>query len=109
MVKRVALIAVLGAALMTSVLSAQAPETTQKAKPRLPLAGRLMRLQVRRGVKAGTITPTELAALRTEAQALRDKIQALRRNGQKPTPEQRQEIRRQLRQLRQDIRAAKRN
>ena len=107
MLKRLALVAALGLTILVPVASAQTPEAGQGPKPR-PRAGRLLRMQVRRGVRLGTITPAELAQLRAKAQDLRSRVQALRQSGQRPTLEQRQELRRQLMQLRRDIVAARR-
>jgi hypothetical protein len=63
--------------------------------------------RIRQGVRAGQITPTELAKLRADARALRTQLKALRQSGTKLTRDQRVALRLQLRGLARDIRRAR--
>jgi hypothetical protein len=106
MLKRLIIVTTLGLACLVPVLSAQAPDAGQGPKPRLRAAGRLLRKQLRRGVRLGKIAPADRDALRGKVQDLRAKFQALRQNGQRLTAAQRQEFRQGLMTLRQDFLAA---
>jgi hypothetical protein len=109
MLKRLVLVTTLGLAIMVPVVSAQNADAGQAPTRGLRATGRLLRMQVRRGVRLGQITPAERAQLRAKAQDLRSWVRSLRQGGQRLTLEQRQEFRQRLRQLRRDIVAARRN
>src|SRR5581483_9581091 len=92
MTRRVLFPTLLSLLLIAPVLSAQTPGTAGRPFPRLRAAVRVMRLEIRRGARAGRITPDEQAKLRTEMQGLRSQVQAIRQTGQPPTPAQRQQV-----------------
>jgi hypothetical protein len=66
----------------------------------------LARVRIQRGVRAGRITPDELARLRADMTALRTQIQTLRQTGAPPTPADRQQVRQAIRKLNREIFAA---
>ena len=99
MLKQLALVTILGVALMGSVLSAQSAGGTRAVRPRVQAVVRVLRARIQRGVRAGRITPAELATLRSEIQALRSRVQTLRQAGQPLAQTQRQELRQELRRI----------
>ena len=107
MVKRIALVTALGLALMTPTLSANADDLEQGVKGKTGRAVRVVRGQVREGVKAGRISPAALAKLKSEIQAIHGRIKSLRQSGQRATLEQRRQIRADLKKLVSDMRAAR--
>jgi hypothetical protein len=107
MLKHTALIAILTLGIGIPVAAAQGTDSAGPggAGPRQKIM-RLARLRIERGVRAGRITPTELARLRADAAAVRVRIQAIRQSGTPPTPADRREIRQALRTLNREIFAA---
>jgi hypothetical protein len=108
--KHTALAALIGLATV-STAAAQDPGTAGAPAQANPIAKSmtLAAQHIRQGVRAGEITPGELARLRTDAQALRSRLRALRQAGEPLTPEQRLGVRRDLRRLHREIFIARHN
>ena len=108
MLKHIALIAMLSLAIGIPVAAAQSPDGAGRPRPLQKLV-RIAQGRIRLGVRAGRITPAELARLRADAAALRSQIQTIRRSGARPTPTERQQIRQALRNLNREIVVASHN
>jgi hypothetical protein len=109
MLKHIALVAILSLGIGIPVVAAQGTPDGPGGPGPLQKIMRLARLRIERGVRAGRITPAELARLRADAAAVRTRIQALRQTGAPPTPADRQEIRQALRRLNREIFVANHN
>ena len=81
MLKRLIVVTTLGLACLVPVVSAQSADAGQGPTPGPRAAGRLLRMQVRRGVRLGQITPAERDQLRAKVQDLRARFRAMRQNG----------------------------
>jgi hypothetical protein len=106
--KLIALGTLLTITLIAPIASAQTPATPHH--PTQP--ARMMhsfQQRIRQGVRSGSLTPTELRALRTRMSSLRTEMTQLRNAGVPPPPEQRRHLRQQLRQTNRAIYLAKHN
>lgn len=114
MVKHAALatVVVLGAlALGVPAVSAQSSDSTGAGpviqRQHHPVL-QFFRWRIRRGVRAGRITPAEVATLRSDMTALRARVKEMREPGTRLTPAERREVRQSLRHINREIRRANR-
>jgi hypothetical protein len=107
MFKQTILVGVLGLALTAPLAAAQSDVTHPRGLHRLHEMAQRLHERITNGARHAELGADARAKLRTEAQSIRARMKAIRQSGQRPSEQQREEIRNELRQLREHIHAAR--